>query len=395
MPENVEKIKVSYSYFRPTSGFLSDLKPTNTVDIGLNDCNGKFLGWSGSAHSTVFVGEYSSSAGYLTLPIESGNWQIIIGAYRIMPNGVDVEYEIDFEFKKERLLYGDLHIHSTASDGALSAFDLAKAARKKKLDFIALANHNNFAENFHLPFVDDLTFIPAVEWTHYKGHMNFFGINAPFENSFIANTKEEMLQLVENARRLGATVSVNHPKCNFCPYLWEDENAFDMLEIWNGPMRSINVKAIAWWTNLLKKGRKIPIVGGSDYHKPHHFAKLGNPVTGVYTPSPSAEDIMRSIKSGRCFVADSAGSTYLRLKYNGTEMGGTAKFSENLFLEIESNAKSVKIVTDSAEFTEKTIGGKAKIKLGKTKFAYAVVYSDFGKKITAISNPIYFEEEKQ
>ncbi len=375
---------------------MSDLKPTNTVDIGLNDCDGNFLGWSGSAHPTVFVGEFSSSAGYLTLPIKSGNWQIIIGAYRIMPNGVDVEYEIDFEFKKERLLYGDLHIHSTASDGALSAYELAKAAREKNLDFIALANHNNFAENFHLPFVDDLTFIPAVEWTHYKGHMNFFGVSAPFENSFIANTKEEMKHLVENARRLGATVSVNHPKCNFCPYLWEDENAFDMMEVWNGPMRSINVKAIAWWTDLLKKGRKIPIVGGSDYHKPRHFAKLGNPVTGVYTSSPSAEDIMRSIKNGRCFVADSAGSVRLRLKYADTEMGGTAKFSDERFLEIETNAKSVNIVTDNGTFTEKTTDGKAKIKLNKTKFAYAVVYSGSGNsgKITAISNPIYFEEEK-
>lgn len=47
VPENVVKISVSYDYPRGTKGFLGDLHPTNTIDIGLEDADGRFLGWSG------------------------------------------------------------------------------------------------------------------------------------------------------------------------------------------------------------------------------------------------------------------------------------------------------------------------------------------------------------
>ena len=40
VPENVVKITVSYDYHRGTKGFMSDLNPTNTIDIGLEDVGG-------------------------------------------------------------------------------------------------------------------------------------------------------------------------------------------------------------------------------------------------------------------------------------------------------------------------------------------------------------------
>ncbi len=285
-------------------------------------------------------------------------------------------------------------MHSTASDGVFSAYELGKLAKEKGLDFIGIANHNNFAENLALPHVDGLTFVPAVEWTHYKGHMNFFGVSAPFENSFIANTKEEMQSIISHAKSLGAVISVNHPLCPICPYKWEDEYAFDMMEVWNGPMRPSNVKALDWWTSLLKKGRQIPIVGGSDFHKPKQFAKLGNPITAVYSPSRSAEDILCAIRRGNCYIKDSVDGITLKLSYGDYVMGQTAEYKEEIPLEIYTGADKVTLVTDKGE-KEINIdnGGYAKIKLYKVKFAYIKVYKGFGrlKRICAISNPIYFK----
>lgn len=395
VPENVVKITVSYNYFRTTKGFLADLKPSNTVDIGLMDEKGNFLGWSGSAHSTIFVGEFEASNGYLSKPINPGEWQIIVGAYHIMPGGVEVTYNIEFEYKSQVLLFGDLHIHSNASDGKFNAYELGAMAKGKHLDFIGLANHNNFAENLHLPHFDGLTFVPAVEWTHYNGHMNFFGISAPFENSFIANDKDEMQGIISHAKSLGAVISVNHPKCPICPYKWDDENAFDMMEIWNGPMRPSNKKAIEWWTSLLKQGRHIPIVGGSDYHRPRQLARLGNPVTAVYSESRGADDILDAIKNGNSFVTENADGIRLNLKYGGTVMGQTAKHSKEFPLEIYSNAKKVILVTDKGEKEITLTNGVAKITLEKVLFAYVKAVKRFGrlKRICAISNPIYFSQE--
>ncbi len=393
VPDGVVKITISYDYYKPTKGVMGDIKPSNTIDIGLMDEKGNFLGWSGSSYKTIYVGEHESSAGYLCQKIKSGKWQIIIGAYHVMDEGVEVTYNIDFEYKREVLLYGDLHMHSTASDGVFSAYELGKLAKGKSLDFIGIANHNNFSENLNLPHIDGLTFVPAVEWTHYKGHMNFFGVPAPFENSFIANTKEEMQSIISHAKSLGAIISVNHPLCPICPYKWNDDNAFDMIEVWNGPMRKSNVKAIQWWTFFLRGGRKIPIVGGSDFHRPKQFAKLGNPVTGVYAPSRSAEDILYAIRNGNCFVTESRDGVKIKLAYNGFTMGQTAEYNKNTYLEIYADANKVTIVTDKGEKELELKDGCVKVKLKRVKFAYIKVYKGFGKlkRICAISNPIYFK----
>ena len=394
VPGNVIKITVSYDYNRPTKGVLSDLKPSNCIDIGLSDETGKFLGWSGSAHSEISVGEFTSSDGYLTQKIRPGRWGILAGAYHVQDKGVSVTYNIRFEFAGERLFFGDLHIHTRASDGVFDASEIGGLAKKSGLDFVALANHNNYAENLHLPSVNGVTFIPAVEWTHYNGHMNFFGVPAPFGDSFIANSKEEMDAVISHARSLGAVISVNHPRCSFCPYLWGDDDAFDMVEIWNGPMRPTNIRGIDYWTALLKTGRKLPAVGGSDFHKPGFPVKFANPVTGVYAPDQSAGSLLGSIRQGHCFVSESVYGPRILLKYGGSRMGDTAAYDSGTGLEVDVRSdypvKTV-LVTDRGE---REIKDNA-VKIEKTKFAYVKVYRKNGKKIRAVSNPIYFEQEEK
>lgn len=400
VPDGVERITVSYEYQRGSKGLLGDLHPTNVIDIGLADENGKFLGWSGSAHSEISVGEFSSSNGYLSKKINSGEWKIIIGAYHVVESGVQVKYTVDFEMKSEKLLLGDLHIHSDASDGKFDTYTLGKMAKKAGLDFIGIANHNNFSENFYLPHQDGLTFIKAVEWTHYKGHMNFFGAEAPFENSFIANSKEEMQKIISDARSMGAVISVNHPKCRFCPYLWEDDDAFDMMEVWNGPMRPSNLDAINWWTELLRASRKIPIVGGSDYHRPRSLARLANPVTAVFSPSKSAEDILNSIRAGRSFITNGVDGPKLNLKYGNSVLGETAKknSADKLIITAKDlgNADIV-LVTDSEEkkIPKNKNSGDLTFEANpeNSKFAYIKAVRGSGKlkRICAVTNPIYFE----
>lgn len=401
VPENVVSITVRYDYLRETKGLLGDLVPTNTIDIGLMDQDGKFLGWSGSAKSEITVGEFGSSAGYLSQPIRSGKWKIIVGAYHVVQQGVKVEYDIEFEYKCEKLLFGDLHIHTTASDGFYDASEIGKKAKALGLDFIGLANHNNFSENLNLPHIDGLTFVPAVEWTHYKGHMNFFGVKAPFENSFIANSENEMKEIISHARSLGAVISVNHPKCGICPYLWEGED-FDMLEVWNGPMRPTNIRGLAYWTQLLRRGRKIPIVGGSDYHKPHTPVKLGNPVTGVYSPSMSADDIISSLTKGHSFVTSGVNGVRLTIRSGDAFMGDTVKLNTAAGLDIEAenlNGENLVLVTDKGEklIAKHTFGVYRKnITLTNEKFAYVkAVKNLFGNEMfSAVTNPIYFIKEE-
>lgn len=396
--EGVEKITISYSYPNATKGIRGDMHPINTIDIGVMDQDGNFLGWSGSARDTICIGEYSSTNGYLSQPIRSGEWKIIVGAYHIEDKGVEVTYNIDFQKKKEQWLFGDIHIHSDASDGKYSPYKLACMAKKVGLDFIGLANHNNFSENFNLPKMNDLTFIPAVEWTHYNGHMNFLGVKAPFENSFIANDEKQAQKLIEHARSLGAVISVNHPKCNICPYLWENES-FDMVEIWNGPMRPTNNRGIAYWTELLKKGKKLAAVGGSDYHKPLLPAKIGNPVTAVLSKSRSADDILEAIRKGRSYITSGVDGVRLEIACGEKFMGDTVTTDKRI-LRISSEklkGENLVLVTNLGETTIlKHCFGKICTNISleyPTEFAYlkAIHKKHKTEYVRAITNPIYFE----
>ncbi|PKM70774.1 MAG: hypothetical protein CVU93_00360, partial [Firmicutes bacterium HGW-Firmicutes-18] len=312
--ENIDRITVTYRYNRISDKLNFKPSRVNIVDLGLMDADKRFLGWSGSARRSVFVGPHSATSGYLMTDIKPGEWHILVGAYHIPENGLKVHYEITFIPSQPRWLVGDLHLHSTASDGKHDIYTLAKIALRKRLDFIAISNHNNFSENFNLPKVPGLTFIPAVEWTHYRGHMNLFGIAAPFENSFVANNEPEMLSLIAQAKEKGALVSVNHPKENSCAYLWQDEECFDLVEVWNGPMRKANIDGIAWWHNLLKTGRKIPLVGGSDFHRSGHIVRFARPVNHVYASSLAAADILKAISQGRNYLSTSVNGVQLELR---------------------------------------------------------------------------------
>jgi histidinol phosphatase-like PHP family hydrolase len=401
VPSGLERVTVSYSYKR-LSGKMGRLaKIVNIVDLGLMDCGGQFLGWSGSAKSMVFVGPYASTNGYLMTGIESGEWSIIVGAYKIPDGGLEVRYEIEYTRKGTRWLTGDTHMHSNASDGQHGVATLAEKARCAGLDFIAVSNHNNYAENLNLPVVPGLTLVPAVEWTHYRGHMNFFGVAAPFENSFVANSEEEMLALVAEARAKGAVISVNHPKCTLCPYLWQSEDAFDLVEVWNGPMRKVNTDAIAWWHDMLVRGRRIPLVGGSDYHRDRHPVRFAHPVTRVYARSPKAKDILDAIARGNSYVMASTGGVMLDIRCENAMMGDAVDWREGMKLSIYAEGLragiNLKLITSEGVAGQWGHLRRDKFETEVTaaqgwRFAYLVAARNlFGwEYVRAITNPIYF-----
>ena len=74
----------------------------NVIDIGLFDPRGArfpggegFRGWSGSARSEFFVGIDEATPGYLPGPLPAGRYQVILGLYRIWPQGADYEIQIE------------------------------------------------------------------------------------------------------------------------------------------------------------------------------------------------------------------------------------------------------------------------------------------------------------
>ena len=218
MPAGVERLELRYEYpRRPAStgplagGTYTSRAEANIIDLGLIAPDGEQVGASGSDKLEITVSEVSATAGYRPCKLVPGEWQILAGAYKVAPQGVTVRYELRFHFKATRLYRGDLHTHTLASDGVLTAAELAQRARRHGLDFLAITDHNQPVSHLELPQVDGLTLIPGVEWTHYRGHANFLGVDRPYDGSFHANSEDEIRQRFVSARQRGALITINHP----------------------------------------------------------------------------------------------------------------------------------------------------------------------------------------
>jgi predicted metal-dependent phosphoesterase TrpH len=279
-----------------------------------------------------------ATPGYKPNPLQAGRWEIIVGAYQIAAEGVQVTYEIETTFKQRRLLKGDLHMHTGASDGVQTAEELAWRAKRHGLDFIAITDHNQTINSESLPRVDGVTVISGLEWTHYKAHANFLGCDQPYDGSFIANNRDEISAHFNSAHQRGATIVANHPFDEACPFQLELASLpIDLIEVWNGPMRESNLKAIGYWHNLLLAGQKVAISGGSDFHRDTPFLFLGGPTTCVYALSNSPADILEALRQGHAFITFAPDGPTLSMHAGDAFLGDSIQFQAGLNLQLGLN----------------------------------------------------------
>jgi hypothetical protein len=335
MPPNTESFSLTYRYERHheseipvEAGKFISRQEINIIDLGIIAPNGVQVGASGSDKTEIQISETFATPGYQPFPLVPGEWQIIIGAYKVAPAGVTIVYELSFNSKYMRLFKGDLHIHSLASDGVHTIDELAQRAVRHRLDYLAITDHNQMVSTESLPQRPGLTLIPGIEWTHFQGHANFLGVDKPYDEPFLANTPEEIAARFNSARSRGALITINHPFEEICPFLFDMEALpFDCLEIWNGPMRVSNLQAVGLWQSMLMAGTKVPICGGSDYHRDQLFIFPGGPTTCVYAMSPSVTDILSGLRQGHAYITFAPNGPSLEMTAGDAILGDTVLFS--------------------------------------------------------------------
>lgn len=411
VPEEVETIKIKYAYERRAdienpleNGIFHSRPEINIIDLGLINANGWQVGASGSDKTEITISETDATPGYHPCRIVPGEWNIIVGAYKVQESGVKVRYEITFTTKKMRLLKGDLHTHTVASDGVHTAEELAIKAKRNGLDFMAITDHNQMISQDALPHIPGVTVIPGVEWTHYNGHANFLGLAQPYDQPFFTNTAEEARSRFSIAHQRGALITANHPFEPGCEFLFDlNDLPIDCLEVWNGPMRESNLRAVGLWQRLLAQGRKMPITGGSDYHRDTPFIFLGGPTMGVYAKSAGASDIVEAIRLGHAFITFAPNGPEVDLRAGESMMGDSVRWSKQKVLTVTANhlqtgdiLRVVTINTDEVIFQAATPGDVSlTYKLQQPGLARVEILRSFLPGVpmlpALISNPIYFD----
>jgi hypothetical protein len=411
MPADTETFSLTYQYKRHDkaessieNGTFASRTEINIIDLGLISPDGTQVGASGSDKLSVTVSETQATPGYIPSPLVAGEWHIIVGAYKVAEEGVDVLYELNFTPKTLRLYKGDLHVHTYGSDGVLSLGELAQHSRRNGLDFLAITDHNQMTSMDTLRQYSGLTLIPGIEWTHYQGHANFLGVDKPYDEPFIANSIDEVRSRFTSARSRGALIVINHPCDPVCPFLFDMSSLpFDCLEIWNGPMRGSNLQAIGLWQNLLSEGKKIPICGGSDYHRDSLLLFPGGPATCVTALSASVTDILSALKHGHAYLTYSVKGPGLEMTAGEALLGDSVPFSNVKQVEYKVSGlvatDEVQIVTNIGSTTVFTAEEAGKFSgvyhMEAPGFAFIEVLRSFLPGLpllpALISNPIYFD----
>jgi hypothetical protein len=336
MPVNIESFTLSYEYERRpavpvavNNGKFTSTPEVNVIDLGLIDPTGKQVGASGSDKREITVSETEATPGYHPWPLTPGEWKIIVGAYHVDSQGVNVIYHLAFTFKHLRLLKGDLHTHTLASDGVLTAEELAQRALRHGLDFLAITDHNQMVTMDSLPHLPGITVIPGVEYTLFKAHANFIGSEQPYDEAFLTNDLEGIIGHYKSARERGALITINHPFEEICPFTIDLKSVpFDCIEIWNGPMRESNLRAVGLWHSLLVSGMKIPISAGSDFHRDSLFLFPGGPTICAFALSTSPADILNAVKQGHVYVIYAPNGPTLECNAGNAMLGDSVPFAK-------------------------------------------------------------------
>ncbi len=354
VPENVCRLDIHYEYRRyreaeaPPGVCLRTEE--SVVDLALRDGRGNYLGASGAGQGDIHLSPWDSSPGYARTEIGAGDWAVIVGAYKVPDQGVSVLYTVTFTYRERTLLKGDIHVHTTASDGALPSRAAALMAKDAGLDFLFLTDHNGYAHNRMLPEVEGLTVLPGSEWTHYQGHAGMLGVSRPLSSAFCVNSRKEAWEKLAEARRNGALLVLNHPFCPSCGWRFGfKDKGFDLIEAVNGgTVPQANRKCLRWWHEQLCRGKHYPIAGGSDYHRPEPGRQMGQPSTAVYAMSRSPADILEALRQGESYIIAWPGAPVLWAEAEGAVLGGTAGRGAETRIRLEGlrGGDRIRLITD-------------------------------------------------
>ncbi len=235
-------------------------------------------------------------------------------------------------------LRGDLHMHSTYSDGDSPVADVVQRGEDQGLDFLALTDHDTSLGGNPAHWTDPdyrsdtLILLYGIEWTTGKGHANVWAAQ-PYDYAPLweANRAEDVDTAIRLAHDQGAVFSINHPAAYACcPWEYENTEPADSVEVWNGTYRvpCFNGQATHdFYDGRLSNGRTPAAVGGSDTHylsfPQAPFWTIGNPTTWVYASARTAEAVLDAIRAGHTSVSYGPTAPRLELWADGDGDGAT------------------------------------------------------------------------
>ncbi|MBR6554998.1 MAG: CehA/McbA family metallohydrolase [Clostridia bacterium] len=197
---------------------------------------------------------------------------------------------------------GNLHTHTTISDGQRSVEESAALYKAAGYEFLAITDHH---KNYMGGEMDGLLLLAGVE-LHNNGfspirrcyHITGIGIQQPVE--IPSNSPPQ--DLVNALRDAGAFVTLAHPAWSLMTYEEVDAlEGYDAIEIWNGVsgVYSGRGDSSAYIDVLAARGKLVPFTAVDDthYYKKDQFSGF----VRVKTTECTQDAIIEALRSGQFY----------------------------------------------------------------------------------------------
>jgi len=186
-------------------------------------------------------------------------------------------------------LYGDLHIHSIVSDGALHPSEIVKISRLKSINVISITDHNTF-----------LGSVVASKYVDKKSQVLIYGAE-------VKTYLGEVLLLCPHTIKISYDLSTLVDICKENNCLLVPSHPYDILRL--GIRWGINLKiwdAIEIFnsssdpisntiTYILARDLNIPLLANSDAHVGE---LIGSAFNIIYTHGFTVDDILECVRVG-------------------------------------------------------------------------------------------------
>jgi hypothetical protein len=209
-----------------------------------------------------------------------------------------------------RVVAADFHVHSFPGDGLLPPWEIANEARRRRLDAVALTNHNSthswrLAQWLSVAQPDGILLIPGQELTSVGYHLAVVGVTAPSPGRHPAAAAAAAVHAA------GGVAIAAHPGRQSWRF-FDDAAlaALDGIEVAH-PMMHVSEEwhrdLAAFHARALAVHPSIAAIGSTDYH---HTAPLGLGRTYVFAREATQAGVIDAIRAGRTVACDGLGNVY-------------------------------------------------------------------------------------
>lgn len=197
-------------------------------------------------------------------------------------------------------LRGNVHAHTTLTDGHYVPNDLIAEYERRGYDFLAVSEHDRLVDPEEHRADTPLVFLPAVEVTANGPHLLHLDATTAVE------PRPDRGAVLDEIGELGGMAVLAHPNWEADFEHWPqaalDRLDYGGIEIYNGNIDRCAGAASATdrWDRLLSAGRVVWGFGTDDTHLP---TDVGNAWTTVRVEDRTPGAILEALRAGRSYVS--------------------------------------------------------------------------------------------